>query len=98
MRRKIAGKKKVKVRRGRPRRRASSSRGRLSRKIFLPERIKELIEKSKHRGFVTSAEILNYFPEMEKDIKGLELLYESLDKEGIEVKETREFLKVEEKS
>jgi len=46
---------------------------------------------------VTNAEILNYFPEMEKDIKGIELLYETLDKEGIEVKETREFLKVGEK-
>jgi len=66
-------------------------------KIFSPEKIQQLIEKGKERDFVTVAEILYFFPEIEKDIKGLDFLYETLEKEGIEVKEAREFLKVEEK-
>ncbi|MDD5145971.1 MAG: sigma-70 family RNA polymerase sigma factor [Candidatus Pacebacteria bacterium] len=61
-------------------------------KVFSPEKISALIEKGKLRGFVTTAEILSFFPEVEGDIKGLEELYAALDKNGIEVKEAREFL------
>ncbi len=67
------------------------------KKVFSPEKTKTLIEKGRERGFVTLAEILYFFPEIEKDIKGLERLYEDLEKEGIEVKEAREFLEIEEK-
>ena len=65
-------------------------------KVFLPEKIQELVERGRTRGFVTMAEILYFFPEVEKDIGGLEELYESLEKEGIEVKESEDFLKIEE--
>ena len=37
-----------------------------------------LVEKGRSRGFVTQAEVLNAFPSIEKDIKGLEALYERL--------------------
>jgi len=40
---------------------------------------------------------LFYFPEIERDIRGLEKLYEDLEKEGVEVQEAREFLVIEEK-
>ena len=82
----ISRKNKIKISRRRP------------PKIFLTEKIQQLIEKGKERDFVTVAEILYFFPEIEKDIKGLEFLYETLEKEGIEVKEAREFLNVEEKT
>jgi RNA polymerase primary sigma factor len=72
--------KKIKILRGRP------------KKIFLSEKFQQLIEKGKQRGFVTLSEILYSFPEAEKDIKGLEKLYENLEKEGIEIKEAKEFL------
>ena len=62
------------------------------KKVFLPEKFQQLIEKGKQRGFVTLSEILYLFPEAERDIKGLETLYEDLEKEGIEVKEVKEFL------
>ncbi len=62
--------------------------------IFQEEKIKQLLEKGRQRGFVTIAEILYFFPEIEKDIQGLEQLYENLEKEGIEVKEAKEFLEV----
>jgi len=72
----------VKVKLGRP------------KKIFTPERIQAVIAKGRSRGFVTFSELLYYFPDMEKDIKGLEELYQELEKLGIEVKEQREFLEI----
>lgn len=65
-------------------------------KIFLPQKINELIDKGKGRGFVTISEILELFPEAEKDLAGLEHFYEDLEREGIEIKDKKEFL--EEKS
>jgi len=47
-----------------------------------------LIEKGKHRGFVTQSEVLNSFPEVEKDIKGLEMLYERLESSNINIIES----------
>jgi RNA polymerase primary sigma factor len=65
------------------------------RKVFLPEKFQQLLEKGRKRGFVTYSEILYFFPEVERDIKGLEKLYEDLEKEGIEVKEAKELLSLE---
>ena len=67
------------------------------KKVFLPEKIRQLTEKGRERGFVTYSEILYFFPEIENDIKGLEKLYEDLEKEGIEIKESRELITIEEK-
>jgi len=89
-------KRKFKLKPGRPRRRKISLRGR-PKKVFLQDRLQQLIAKGKARGFVTPSEILYFFPEVEKDIKGLEKLYEDLEKQGIEVKEAKELLEVEEK-
>lgn len=47
-----------------------------------------LIEKGKHRGFVTQAEIINTFPNLEKDIKGLESLYDRLESSNINIIES----------
>ena len=76
-------KKKFRLPRGRP------------RKVFTPEKFQQLVEKGKQRGFVTFSEILTFFPDIERDIKGLEKLYCDLEKEGIEIKESREFLETE---
>ncbi len=99
--RKARRKIKVKVRRKRKfkirkRRKRKEKRGR-PKKIFLPEKLQQLIEKGKERGFVTLSEILYFFPEVEKDIKGLEKLYAELERRGIEVKEAKEFLAPKEK-
>ncbi|MDP1538467.1 MAG: sigma-70 family RNA polymerase sigma factor [bacterium] len=67
------------------------------KKVFTPEKFQELVRKGKERGFVTYSEILYYFPEIERDIKGLEKLYDDLEKEGIEVEEVKELISVEEK-
>jgi RNA polymerase primary sigma factor len=65
-----------------------------AKKLVTPEKIQELINKSKGRGFITHSEILYAFPEIERDIRGLESLYDELEKQGIEVKESQEFLEV----
>jgi len=85
------------VKLGRPRRKARGFlRGR-PKKVFTPEKLQKLITKGKERGFVTYSEILYYFGDIEKDIKGLEKLYENLEKEGIEVKEAKGLISLEEK-
>ncbi|MDO8424719.1 MAG: sigma-70 family RNA polymerase sigma factor [bacterium] len=78
-------KKKFELTRGRP------------KKIFLGDKLQSLIEKGRQRGFVTPSEILYSFPEVERDVDGLEQLYDNLEQNGIEVKETRELLESEEK-
>lgn len=60
--------------------------------IFPPEKIIELVKRGRDRGFVTFAEVLDYFPNIEYDIEGLEKLFEETEKQGIEIKEVREFL------
>lgn len=65
--------------------------------VFLPERTQELIKKGKERGFLTSSEILHYFSNLEKDPVGLEDFFALMEKEGLELKDTREFLNVGDK-
>lgn len=54
-----------------------------------------LVEKGKHRGFVTQSEVLNSFPEVEKDIKGLEMLYERLESSNINIIESGKVFEVD---
>ena len=63
--------------------------------IFPEEKTKELLSKVKQRGFVSTSEILHTFPDLEKDIDGLEDFFDELDEEGVEIKETREFLQID---
>ncbi|KKU92789.1 MAG: RNA polymerase sigma factor [Parcubacteria group bacterium GW2011_GWA2_50_10] len=70
-------------------------RGRGSRGVVREEDIQELVEKSKQRGFVTYSEIIYAFPEIEKDMEGLERLYQRLEEEGIQVQEVRQYLDVD---
>ena len=61
-------------------------------KVFVPEKIEQLTQKGRDRGFITYAEILYFFPEIQNDLRGLESLYEKLEKEGIEIKESKDLL------
>ncbi len=47
-----------------------------------------MIEKGRHRGFITQVEVLNAFPNIEKDINGLEALYERLEASNINIIES----------
>ncbi len=59
------------------------------RKTIISESaVLRLIEKGRQRGFVTNAEVLGAFPTIEKDIGGLEALYERLESLNINVIES----------
>ncbi len=49
--------------------------------------LNELVRRGRGRGFVTDAEVLNYFPNIERYLGFLEQVYDRLDKEGIKVQE-----------
>ncbi len=53
--------------------------------VFPQEKMAEIIEKGQKRGFITDREIISYFPEIEKDIKGLDEFYSLLEEKGIKV-------------
>ncbi|MEW6617000.1 MAG: sigma-70 family RNA polymerase sigma factor [Patescibacteria group bacterium] len=48
--------------------------------------LEELVRRGRTRSFVTDAEVLNYFPDIEKHVNYLEHVYNRLEKEGIKVK------------
>jgi len=54
--------------------------------------ILKLVERGKAKGFVTEAEILRFFPNIEYNIPLLEELYERLDTAHVRVEGAREFL------
>jgi len=78
----------------RPKRRVKTKRRSRQKSLLTPDKIEALIQKGQTRGFVTFAEILSASPEIEKDLSGLEKLYEELEKRDIEIKESRDFLEV----
>ena len=56
--------------------------------VITEDVVLSLIEKGRHRGFVTQAEIINTFPNFEKDIKGLEMLYDRLETANVNIIES----------
>ena len=92
---KIKQKKKLKLKkRGRPAKKTIKKKPKIRhiksslKSIVSESAVAGLIEKGKHRGFVTQAEILNTFPNIEKDISGLEGLYEKLESANINIIES----------
>lgn len=70
----------------------------MPKRIFSKKKIEALIEKGKPRGFITFTEVLDVFPDLERDLTGLELVLDQLEKEGISVKEGREPFEMEEET
>jgi len=75
----------------------SKLKGKKSKKLNVPpeyeDGLKELLRRGRSRGFVTDAEVLNFFPDIEKNLAFLEQAYNKLDEHGIKVKETSLFIK-----
>jgi len=67
------------------------------KKKVLSGKLDKLLNKGRSRGFVTYSEILYFFPRIEKHIKELDNLYEQFEKEGIKVKEVKNFLEIRDK-
>ena len=62
--------------------------------VFPLDKVESLTKKGRERSFVTVSEILYFFPNIEKDIRGFELLIEEWEKQGIEIKDPICTLKV----
>lgn len=91
-------KKKIKKKTLKPKKKKVAKKPKLKRKkrsvssakktVLSESAILGLIEKGKHRGFVTQAEVLNAFPEVEKNIGDLEMLYDRLESSNINIIES----------
>ena len=57
------------------------------------EGLRELVRRGRSRGFITDAEVLNYFPDIEKNLAFLERAYNKLEEHGVKIKETSLFIK-----
>lgn len=60
--------------------------------VFDAQSLAKLQKKGEERGFVTTAEILYAFPNIERDIEGFENMYDDFRERGIEIKEMQDFL------
>ncbi len=93
-RRKTAKKKKITRKRKKVKKVAKKKSVRPRRRVKKqsPEEFEEslqfLVERGRVRGFVTDAEVLNYFPDIEKNLSFLDKVYDRLDREGIKVRES----------
>ncbi len=58
------------------------------------EKLAELIDRGRGRGFITDTEVLQYFPTIEDDIAFLEDIYNELEKSNIKVIETSQLIDV----
>lgn len=61
------------------------------------EQIDNLLKRGVERGFVTTSEVLYFIPNIESNIEALEEMYDMLREKGVELREAREFLEVEQK-
>lgn len=68
---------------------------RKEKKLTEKENIDEFVKLGKQRGFVTEDEILHIIPEVEKNVKELEKLYEKLEQTGVKVVSSDEVIKEE---
>lgn len=57
------------------------------------EHLESLVKRGRMRGAVTDAEVLNYFPSIEKHLGFLEEVYTRLDEEGIKIAESSPLVK-----
>jgi RNA polymerase primary sigma factor len=96
-------KKKVKGRAAKRRRRvaqkkrAAKKTARAKKTLISEQELQTLLKKGQERGFVTTSEILYAFPKIERDIEGLEKVYDNFKEKGIQIKELPEFLETKSK-
>lgn len=64
------------------------------RELFSEEQVNALIDRGKKRGFITETELLHFFPQIERDIEGLEELYHKLEAANIHIAESGQLLEV----
>jgi RNA polymerase primary sigma factor len=68
------------------------TRRRNRKKLIIDEVIQKLIQQSKGRGFITQQEIIRAIPHIERDIPGIEELYEKLKQAHIQILEKKDYI------
>jgi len=81
-----------------PKKKSAPKRAKREKKSIIDlVQIETLLKKGEERGFVTTSEILYAFPKIERDIEGLEKVYDELQERGVQIKEMQEFLETKQK-
>jgi RNA polymerase primary sigma factor len=62
------------------------------KKLITDEVIRKLIQQSRGRGFITEQEIIKAIPYLEKDIPGIENLYDKLKEAHVQILEKKEYI------
>ena len=60
--------------------------------LFSVRQVDDFISRGKQRGFITETEIIHFFPNIERDIEGLEELYQKLEAANIKIVESGELI------
>lgn len=60
--------------------------------LFSETQVNDLVSRGKQRGFITETEILHFFPNIERDIEGLEDLYQKLEAANIRIVESGDLI------
>jgi RNA polymerase primary sigma factor len=71
--------------------------GKAKKSELFQQQMETLFKKGEERGFVTTSEVLSAFPNIEKDIEGLEKVYDTFREKGVQIKDVREFLEIKSK-
>lgn len=77
---------------GRMNKKADEKTQKIGEEMPASARADELVSRGKQRGFVTEEEILHFFPNVERDIEGLEDLYRKLEMANIRIVEKGDLL------
>ncbi len=60
--------------------------------FFAAEQVEALLSRGRQRGFITETEILHFFPNIERDVDGLDQLYYKLEQANIKIIESGDLL------
>lgn len=95
------------IRRGKPKKSSVKTKTRRKARIIVPLKlskkeevayenaVQQLIARGRQRGFITFSEIIQFLPQIERNIPLLEDLYSKLEAENITLQEAKELLEVE---
>ncbi|OGZ41915.1 MAG: RNA polymerase sigma factor RpoD [Candidatus Portnoybacteria bacterium RIFCSPLOWO2_02_FULL_39_11] len=62
--------------------------------LFSVKQVEDFINRGKQRGFITETELIHFFPNIERDIEGLEDLYRKLEAANIKIVESGQLIEV----
>ena len=92
MKKKLRKKKPKKIRRHKKIKKTKKIKKRSKKRLITDEVIKKLIAKSRGRGFITEQEIIKTVPHLERDIEGIEELYDKLRDAHIQILEKKDYI------